>query len=81
MVPAERSLVDLGKGKTTPLIGVLDAVVNKSQPSNHRGEKVLCKGRGEEAVITEGNRCGNCGKPRFHLPSCRRLGAARSRPW
>lgn len=32
MVPSERSLVDLGKGKTTTLIGILDTVTLKSQP-------------------------------------------------
>lgn len=40
MVPTERSLVNLGQGKTTTLIGVLYAVTNKSQPSRTQGRRV-----------------------------------------
>lgn len=39
MVPTERSLVNLGQGKTTTLIGVLYAVTNKSQPSRKHGRR------------------------------------------
>lgn len=39
MVPTKRSLVNLGQGKTTTLIGVLDAVTNKSQSSKTYGKR------------------------------------------
>jgi hypothetical protein len=59
VVPAERSLVDLCKGKTTSLIGVGDMGI-AGQVRRGPGETW-----GDRERVTR-TRCGSCGKRRFH---------------